>query len=90
MVRQAYHERLSLKLPGFKLKAPFNRKNSMTIIRQDDFIQSITDAMQYISYYHPLNFIQALNIAYQEEQGCDVANINQFPNVRGAKPPIWH
>jgi fumarate hydratase class I len=40
----------------------------MTIIRQDDFIQSIADALQYISYYHPLDFIQALNSAYQKEQ----------------------
>ncbi|MDD1629059.1 MAG: fumarate hydratase, partial [Methylococcaceae bacterium] len=40
----------------------------MTIIRQDDFIQSIADALQYISYYHPLDFIQALNGAYQKEQ----------------------
>ena len=40
----------------------------MTIIRQDDFILSIADALQYISYYHPLDFIQALNVAYQKEQ----------------------
>ena len=40
----------------------------MTLIRQDDFIQSIADALQYISYYHPLDFIQALNSAYQKEQ----------------------
>ena len=40
----------------------------MTLIRQDDFIQSIADALQYISYYHPLDFIQALNAAYQKEE----------------------
>jgi len=40
----------------------------MTLIRQDDFIQSIADSLQYISYYHPLDFIQALNAAYQKEQ----------------------
>lgn len=40
----------------------------MTLIRQEDFIQSIADALQYISYYHPLDFIQALNAAYQKEQ----------------------
>lgn len=40
----------------------------MTVIRQDDFIQSITDALQYISYYHPLDFIQALHAAYQKEE----------------------
>ena len=41
----------------------------MTLIRQDDFIQSIADSLQFISYYHPLDFIQALNSAYQKEQG---------------------
>ena len=40
----------------------------MTLIRQEDFIQSIADSLQYISYYHPLDFIQALNTAYQKEQ----------------------
>ena len=40
----------------------------MTLIRQEDFIQSIADSLQYISYYHPLDFIQALNAAYQKEQ----------------------
>ena len=40
----------------------------MSLIRQDYFIQSIADSLQYISYYHPLDFIQALNAAYQKEQ----------------------
>lgn len=40
----------------------------MTVIRQDDFIQSIADALQYISYYHPKDFIDALHAAYQQEQ----------------------
>ena len=40
----------------------------MTIIRQDDFIQSIADAFQYISYYHPVDFIKALGAAYAREQ----------------------
>lgn len=40
----------------------------MTTIRQNDLIDSIADALQYISYYHPLDFIQALDKAYQKEQ----------------------
>ncbi|SEA30842.1 fumarate hydratase [Alkalimonas amylolytica] len=40
----------------------------MTVIRQQDFIDSIEDALQYISYYHPLDFIQALEKAYHKEQ----------------------
>jgi len=38
-----------------------------TIIRQNDLIESIADALQYISYYHPIDFIQALNEAYEKE-----------------------
>ena len=41
----------------------------MTTIRQDDFIQSIADALQHISYYHPLDYIEALADAYEREQG---------------------
>ena len=40
----------------------------MTTIRQDDFIQSIADAFQYISTYHPLDYIQALHEAWQQEE----------------------
>ena len=40
----------------------------MTIIRQDDLIQSVADALQFISYYHPVDFIQALTRAYEKEQ----------------------
>ncbi|MEY3042040.1 MAG: hypothetical protein RLZZ174_1122, partial [Pseudomonadota bacterium] len=39
----------------------------MTIIRQDDLIASVADALQYISYYHPLDFIQAVHAAYEHE-----------------------
>jgi fumarate hydratase class I len=40
----------------------------MTTIRQDDFIQSIADAFQFISYYHPLDYITALGAAYEREE----------------------
>lgn len=40
----------------------------MSIIRQQDFIDSIADALQFISYYHPADFICALGSAYQAEQ----------------------
>ena len=39
-----------------------------TIIRQDDLIASIADALQFISYYHPLDFIQAMHAAYLREE----------------------
>ncbi len=38
-----------------------------TVIRQDDLIESVADALQYISYYHPPDFIQAMNAAYERE-----------------------
>ncbi len=40
----------------------------MTTIKQEDFIQSIADALQYISYYHPEDYIQALGDAYAVEE----------------------
>lgn len=40
----------------------------MTVIRQDDLIQSVADALQFISYYHPVDFINAVNEAYEREQ----------------------
>ena len=40
----------------------------MTTIRQQDFIDSIADALQFISYYHPQDYVQALAAAYQREE----------------------
>jgi fumarate hydratase class I len=40
----------------------------MTAIKQEDLIQSIADAFQYISYYHPRDFIKALGEAYEREE----------------------
>ncbi|MDP4029616.1 MAG: fumarate hydratase [Gallionella sp.] len=40
----------------------------MTTIKQEDLIASVADALQYISYYHPLDYIKALGKAYEREQ----------------------
>jgi fumarate hydratase class I len=40
----------------------------MATIKEADFIQSIADALQYISYYHPVDYIQALGRAYEAEE----------------------
>lgn len=40
----------------------------MTLIRQDDFITTVADALQFISFYHPTDFIEALGTAYEKEQ----------------------
>jgi len=39
-----------------------------TVIRQDDLIESVADALQFISYYHPKDFIQAVHAAYEREE----------------------
>ncbi|MCE2866502.1 MAG: fumarate hydratase [Oxalobacteraceae bacterium] len=40
----------------------------MTIIKQDDLIESVAAALQFISYYHPLDYIQHLARAYEREK----------------------
>ena len=40
----------------------------MTVIKQDDLIESVAAALQYISYYHPADYISHLARAYEIEQ----------------------
>jgi fumarate hydratase class I len=46
----------------------------MTVIKQEDFIQSIADGFQFISYYHPVDFIRAMGEAYEREQSPAAKN----------------
>jgi fumarate hydratase class I len=46
----------------------------MTTIQQEDFIQSIADGFQYISFYHPVDFIKAMGEAYEREQSPAAKN----------------
>ena len=39
----------------------------MSLIKQDDVIASVADALQFISYYHPVDFIEAMHQAWQRE-----------------------
>ena len=39
-----------------------------TIIKEEDIIESVADALQYISYFHPMDYIRALGAAYEVEQ----------------------
>src|SRR3954470_7978013 len=41
---------------------------SMNTIQQDDVIRSVADALQYISFYHPVDYITNLARAYELEQ----------------------
>jgi len=40
----------------------------MTTITQEDFVQSIADALQHISYYHPVDYVTNLARAYELEE----------------------
>ena len=40
----------------------------MTVVKQEDLIQSVADALQFISYYHPVDFIRAMRAAYEIEE----------------------
>ena len=42
----------------------------MAPIKQEEFVQSIADALQYISYYHPADYIRALAAAYEREESA--------------------
>jgi fumarate hydratase class I len=40
----------------------------MTVIKEADLIESVADALQFISYYHPMDYIRALGTAYEAEK----------------------
>src|SRR5438874_11746550 len=40
----------------------------MTTIKRAELVQSVADALQFISYYHPADYIRALGRAYEREQ----------------------
>ena len=40
----------------------------MTVIKDRDVVESVADALQFISYYHPQDFVQAVHRAYEMEQ----------------------
>ena len=40
----------------------------MTVITDRDVVESVADVLQFISYYHPTDFVQAVHRAYEMEQ----------------------
>ncbi len=64
----------------------------MTVIKQDDVIQSVADALQFISYYHPLDFIEAMHAAYEREESASAKDaiaqilINSRMSATGHRP----
>ncbi len=58
----------------------------MTTIRQQDFIQSVADALQFISYYHPVDYIEALGAAYHAEESAPAKDARAVPpSIPGLK-----
>lgn len=64
----------------------------MTTIKQTDFIDSIADALQYISYYHSPDFVEAMYRAWQNEASPSAKNaigqilINSRMSAQGKRP----
>ncbi|MFC3120064.1 fumarate hydratase [Agaribacter flavus] len=64
----------------------------MAIIRQQDFIDSIEDSLQFISYYHPLDYVKAVEDAYNKEQSQAAKDamaqilINSRMSAEGKRP----
>lgn len=64
----------------------------MTIIKQQDLIQSVADSLQYISFYHSKDFIDAMYLAYQKEESVAARNaiaqilINSRMSAEGKRP----
>lgn len=46
----------------------------MRVIQARDIVTSIADALQYVSYYHPTDFVQALKDAHQKETSAPARN----------------
>lgn len=65
---------------------------SEPVIKQADFIESIADALQYISYYHPKDFVDAMTEAYEKEQNPAAKDaiaqilINSRMSAEGRRP----
>lgn len=62
------------------------------MIREQDLISSIADALQYISYYHSPDFLHALNAAYEREQSKAAKDalaqilVNSYLCAEGQRP----
>jgi fumarate hydratase class I len=64
----------------------------MSTIRQQDFIDSIEDALQFISFYHPIDYVKAVEKAYHKEQSQAAKDamaqilINSRMSAEGKRP----
>jgi fumarate hydratase class I len=64
----------------------------MKIVTESDFITTVADALQFISYYHPLDFIQAMHKAYLAEESKSAKDaiaqilVNSRMSAEGHRP----
>jgi len=64
----------------------------MAVIKKADFIDSIENALQFISYYHPKDFVDAMHAAYEKEQNPGAKDaiaqilINSRMSAEGHRP----
>ena len=64
----------------------------MRIVREQDFIDSIADALQYIACYHAPDFLQAMHLAWQREASAAARDalaqilINSYLCAQGQRP----
>ena len=64
----------------------------MAAIKQADLIDSVADGLQFISYYHPVDFIRALREAYEREESVAAKNalkqilVNSRMSALGHRP----
>ncbi|MCO7223595.1 fumarate hydratase [Pleionea sp. CnH1-48] len=64
----------------------------MAVITKADFIDSVESALQFISYYHPKDFVDAMHEAYQKEQNSGAKDaiaqilINSRMSAEGRRP----
>lgn len=69
-----------------------DKTSENTVIKQADFIESVADALQYISYYHPKDFVDAMSQAYEREQSAAAKDaiaqilINSRMSAEGKRP----
>ena len=69
-----------------------HKMSENAVIKQADFIESVADALQYISYYHPKDFVDAMSAAYEREQSAAAKDaiaqilINSRMSAEGKRP----
>ena len=55
----------------------------MTLIREEDLVESIADAFQYISYFHPPDFVTSLSSAWEREESPVSYTHLTLPTIAG-------